>query len=592
MANSLLKSEIAAVVVLYQPSANMLANIDSYSAQVDRVIAVDNSDQPDSGLHAALLRRGIDYLWMNGNTGIAAALNAGCQRARSLDYAWALTMDQDSTALPLMVQRLAECLDTVQSQRIAIVAPNWQQVGGLPVLATGDCRELDFAMTSGNLLRLATFEDLGGFREDLFIDKVDDEFCLRARQRGWRVVQKLDAVLLHRMGHLQQVTFPLRCYVTNYSPVRRYYMVRNHFEVKRELGKDFPTWLAAERGFWRAKEIIKIALAEPQRLKKLHMMLQGYLDYRYGRFGSYDELHSASYQGAFWLRLRPRLGRLRRRVRRLTPLWQSWLWRHLRHQTVGLTGSDPAASILLVTYNRLTMLRECVSSILANTDGVTYELIVWDNASTDGTRQYLDTEALLHPQLRVIHSSQNVGLNGVAASVRLAHGEYLVEMDDDVLVVPPGWLSEMIRSFKAVPHAGYLAANVVQDETTNGAKPPLDDYLPINWGNGVIIEHGPTGGWCTITSQAVIQSIGNFLEIPGRIYFGEDGDFSQRCVDHHYRIGIVQSVRVYHAAGVAKNKEFGYLEVCRTKYSDAPEYESYLAETLASIAGSDSNEDA
>jgi GT2 family glycosyltransferase len=267
--------------------------------------------------------------------------------------------------------------------------------------------------------------------------------------------------------------------------------------------------------------------------------------------------------------------------------WQSRLWKQYRRWRTGRsTRGDPdrsSASILLVTYNRLGMLKECVSSILANTSHVDYELIVWDNASTDGTGLYLDAIASSHPQVRVVHHTDNIGVNAVAACVRLARGGYLVEMDDDVVEVPPGWLPEMIRVFDAVPRAGYLAANVVQDETTDGAKPEQHLYRTLDYGDGVVIECGPTGGWCTMTSRGVIERIGNFLEMPGRVFFGEDGDFACRCIRRKYRVGIVRGVRVYHATGVTKNLEYGCADVCRLKYADGPEYEAHLTRILAAM---------
>lgn len=72
---------------------------------------------------------------------------------------------------------------------------------GAPPLSPGDgCGELLVANPSGSLLRLAAFEQLGDFRDDFFIDQVDNEFCLCARRNGLRVVQRRDTILLHRMG--------------------------------------------------------------------------------------------------------------------------------------------------------------------------------------------------------------------------------------------------------------------------------------------------------------------------------------------------------------------------------------------------------
>jgi GT2 family glycosyltransferase len=267
--------------------------------------------------------------------------------------------------------------------------------------------------------------------------------------------------------------------------------------------------------------------------------------------------------------------------------WQSRLWKLYRKSRVrrsaGGGPEGPIASILLVTYNRLGMLKECVSSILANTSDADYELIVWDNASTDGTGEYLDAIASSHPQMRLIHNGDNIGMNAYAACVRLARGEYLLTMDDDVLEVPSGWLTEMMRAFNAVPRAGYLATNVVQDETTNGAKPTQDRYRALDYGDGVVIERGPTGGWCTMTSKTVVKRIGNFLERPGRVFYLIDGDFGGRCVRRLYSVGIVRNVRIYHAASLTKNKEYGYLELCRQKYAEDPEFKSHLAATIAAM---------
>jgi GT2 family glycosyltransferase len=241
------------------------------------------------------------------------------------------------------------------------------------------------------------------------------------------------------------------------------------------------------------------------------------------------------------------------------------------------------ASVVLVTWNRLRMLEPCVRGLMANAGDVDYELIVWDNASDDGTAEFLDALAGEDPRVRVVHSVENVGLNGVAAGVSLARGDYIVELDDDVLEFPEEWLSRMIAAFDAVPRAGYLAANVVQDGITNGAKPPADAYRARTYRGGVVIEHGPTGGWCAITSRAVVERIGNFIQMPGRVFFFEDGEFATRCRRRLYRVGIVRDVLVYHACGVTANAAFDYLEQCRTKYADDAAFRPMLDDTLAAM---------
>jgi rhamnosyltransferase len=305
---------VAAVIVLYEPDESLAENIDACRAEVDLVLAVDNTPRPHEGLAELLAARGVQYMPLGENRGVAAALNLGCQRARELGFEWALTLDQDSTVTPAMVARLCECVELGQvvsgqmqpsasstklachmlpaPEQVALVAPVWQQVGGIPVDTRPECWPVDETLTSGSLTRLSALAELGWFREDLFIDRVDIEYCMRAQLNGWHILQRLDAVLVHRMGQLRRVTFPVSCFVTDYPPLRRYYMVRNVLELRRLYRHEFPAWIRRERQYW-SKELVKVLLFEPDRAAKVLMMLRGLLDFGLGRFGSYQENHPA-----------------------------------------------------------------------------------------------------------------------------------------------------------------------------------------------------------------------------------------------------------------------------------------------------------
>jgi rhamnosyltransferase len=284
------RESIAAVVVLFNPTAEQVANVRAYAGQVGRVIAADNTLEPDSGILAELAVMGVTVLPMGGNRGIAAALNAGCDAAIADGFTWALTLDQDSTPSPDLVEKLTLCLSEPGSGDVLLVAPVWQIEGGLAEEISARC--VDFAMTSGNLLRLDLFEKVGGFREDLFIDRVDTEFCLRGRVMGLRILQRRDAVLLHRTGLLEERRFPFRHFVTNYPAIRRYYMARNVLEVNRLYGREFPEWLEGEKHQW-SRDVPKIILSERDRCQKLMHIVRGILDYRARRFGDYNEIRAA-----------------------------------------------------------------------------------------------------------------------------------------------------------------------------------------------------------------------------------------------------------------------------------------------------------
>jgi GT2 family glycosyltransferase len=274
-------------------------------------------------------------------------------------------------------------------------------------------------------------------------------------------------------------------------------------------------------------------------------------------------------------------------LRKLVPWWGKLLLRPLQYETVAfwhrhiypgfsrrIRRFDPATmpevSILLITYNRERMLREGLGSLLEKTKGDNWEVIVWNNGSTDGTKEYLDSLVPAYPQLRPIHHPKNVGLNAVALSVQKARGFYLVELDDDVVRFPDDWLPQMLRAFKHVPQFGYLAANVIQDEFTTGEKDKPECYEIKDYGEGVVAEHGPTWGWCTMTSLEVIKRVGNFPRRRGRLFFCEDLDYVLRCLRAGYTPAILRDVVVYHASGAVKNDEYGYLELCMKKYEETP----------------------
>jgi hypothetical protein len=95
--------------------------------------------------------------------------------------------------------------------------------------------------------------------------------------------------------------------------------------------------------------------------------------------------------------------------------------------------SEPLVSVVIVTYNAEQYLPRAVYSVLGQ-EGVSLELIVVDNASTDGTRDFLAT--VQDPRLRVIANSSNGGPQ--AANLALPHvrGRYVARLDADDIALP------------------------------------------------------------------------------------------------------------------------------------------------------------
>ena len=273
----------AAVVVLYHPETEVLANIRSWANLVDTIFAVDNSEGDCSVVVSTITDLDKVILIRNrDNVGIARALNIGSEMATTGGFDFLLTMDQDSSAAPDMVAILTECMLTDEANTGLVSPFHVTKSSGMPPRDVS-CQKVITPMTSGCLMNMAAFEVVGPFRDDFFIDFVDNEYCLRLRQAGFSVLRANKALLQHSVGDTNKYGPFI---ATNHSPLRRYYKTRNRFQVFREFVFDFPGHCLFDL-VRLTKEITSIILFEGEKLEKLRMMWRGWRDFRRGKFGKY-----------------------------------------------------------------------------------------------------------------------------------------------------------------------------------------------------------------------------------------------------------------------------------------------------------------
>ena len=116
--------------------------------------------------------------------------------------------------------------------------------------------------------------------------------------------------------------------------------------------------------------------------------------------------------------------------------------------------SVPRASVIIVNYNGREYLEECLH-LLLNKDCRDYEVILVDNASTDGSAEYVEQA---FPEVLVIRNEVNQGFGqGNNVGVQWAKGEYLAFLNPDT-VVELGWLEALIAALEADPLAGLATS--------------------------------------------------------------------------------------------------------------------------------------
>ena len=303
---------IIAVVVSYNPEANKFVPLlERLLAQLERVVIVDNSPRHnDSALeqivHAGLPLERLSLCRTGDNLGIAAALNIGIGVAIDDGAEFVLLSDQDSLPAEDMLPNLKKTYDRLTNAGISVGAvgptftdahtgytyPFQADIPGrffyghrAPTSAQPDVEAITL-ITSGTLVPAVVLRDIGGMREDFFIDHVDIEWSHRARARGYRLYGSGQAKMLQTMGdqNLRVWFFGWR-HESTYRPLRIYYRVRNYVALTR---LDYIGWRWKVRGAWYWTRIVFAhVLFGPrgQRLDCLRMAGRGLVDGMRGRMG-------------------------------------------------------------------------------------------------------------------------------------------------------------------------------------------------------------------------------------------------------------------------------------------------------------------
>jgi GT2 family glycosyltransferase len=190
-------------------------------------------------------------------------------------------------------------------------------------------------------------------------------------------------------------------------------------------------------------------------------------------------------------------------------------------------------AVIVLTHNRAHLLERCVEDVLGRVSEKTQEIIIWDNASDDGTREYL--EGIHGPRIQVVRHPENIGTNAYAPAVKLTRAPYIVEL-----------------AFLKIPQIGYLVADLKEDPNDSAyrylkyAKEERKVFTRKEM-NGVTILEGPTGGGCSMTSREIYDRVGGFRQHRKLIFWHEAASYVRDVRKLGYRTAILEDLKVWHA---------------------------------------------
>lgn len=258
---------ITALITAYHPDDRLAAVARAALTACQSVIVIDNTPLGTPSASEEISDDRIIVKRSGRNEGLAAALNTGLDTLPAETDA-VLFLDQDSQLPSDLVPRLARHLQEDPSIGAIGPAPYDAETGyGYDRLeqlhdVLADRYSL---ITSGMLVRSDCFTVVPRFRTDFFVDWVDNDFCLKLRRSGVRVVLDRSSRLPHSIGEgrTYRILF-WRIRVLHYAPWRRYWIARNGLILLRENVAAFPGW-GLEYGLYMARTVLTMVAFGPDR---------------------------------------------------------------------------------------------------------------------------------------------------------------------------------------------------------------------------------------------------------------------------------------------------------------------------------------
>ncbi len=201
-----------------------------------------------------------------------------------------------------------------------------------------------------------------------------------------------------------------------------------------------------------------------------------------------------------------------------------------------------SVDFIVVSKNQLHFTRQCIESLFKNVS-VPSHLIWVDNASDDGTREYLEkikTNKPSHFEVTVILSAENLGYGlGLNKGLTVSKSPYVFFCNNDIKFYPDS-VEEVVRIAKTNPKFGLVNPNSNEFDQIKSYDPAILKAL-----RGSVIERTHTSGFCVLVRREVIDKIGGIDPDFNPAYF-EDMDYAERAKKAGFLCVVARGAFVEH----------------------------------------------
>lgn len=231
----------------------------------------------------------------------------------------------------------------------------------------------------------------------------------------------------------------------------------------------------------------------------------------------------------------------------------------------------PDLSIVIVNTNNCKLLKECLGSIYKNTRKASFEIIVVDNASRDGSQEMVRTA---FPEVRLIENPQNMGfIKATNQGLRVYKGRYACLLNDDTIVKDKAF-DLMVEFMDKRPAAGACSPKLFNTDGTYQRQGGL--FQKKFWLEETPVEIDFAIGACLMVRREIIDKVGLMDE--NLFFYNDDLDWCKRIRKASYKIYFIPQAEVVHYGGYSSKRVFnrrlfvegfrGGLYFCRKHYGN------------------------
>lgn len=224
-------------------------------------------------------------------------------------------------------------------------------------------------------------------------------------------------------------------------------------------------------------------------------------------------------------------------------------------------------SVIIVNYNTRELTRACIDSVYAKTRGVSFEIILIDNASTDGSKEFFERDS----RINYIYNTENLGFGRAnILGYQYATGRNIFLLNPDTILLNNA-IKELSNYIDNHPNVAICGGNLYSREglptLSHQQRGDILLWLLLRCYFRKLIPnqnfnhtHQPlsvkmVSGANMMIRRTIIEEIGFFD--PDFFMYLEDNEFCHRVRKHHYKIVNYPGARIMHLEGQSSPSEKG-----------------------------------